>query len=150
MSNIQYVFIDDTQKPTKNQLEAYVAAVGYTIEIDQGWDDPKWMGFLPCKLNGELDAGCEVAFGPITEITQDIEDEDELERFSGLVQGTNYFIELGWHSDYLGGATAALLAAALMKACEAISSYEAEEPDSFDSLMESAKWHIDEYKKERK
>ncbi len=149
MSNTQYVFINKSEKPNKKELEKNVLDIGYRIDIDEGWDDSDWCGFLPCKIN-ELEAGCEVSFGSITEFTEDIEDEEELGEFQELTKNKDYFIELSWSSDYLGGATATLIAAVFVKYYEAVSSYDCEEPDTLEELLNSVTWHIEEYKKEEK
>lgn len=133
MSNTQFAFIKRDSVPNRDALQASIDKLGFNLKLDPEFTPFDDCGFSPCQLNGESDIGFEIFYEPAEDV---IGDNDDLKE---IVKDHGYCISMVWRSSMKDCASAMIVSCALAKDFGAIISYEGEEPESFDRLLESTR-----------
>ncbi|TWO69645.1 hypothetical protein FN976_17585 [Caenimonas sedimenti] len=122
MSNTQYVFIERSKIPDRDQLQAAIDSLAFPIQLDPEFTPFDDLGFSPCTLNGRSEVGFEIFYDATKEI---VEDDEE---FSAIAAGRDYCISLVWRSSHDDLICVMGVSAAYAHAFEAVISYEGDEP----------------------
>ena len=142
MSNTQFAFINKSDIPTKEQLQGTIDQLGYDLKLDPELSLKEDEGFSPCVLKGETDVGFELFCEPTSDV---VEDDEEFEEMAG---GKDTCITMNWGGSFKDCSCVLIVSYALMKEYGAITTYEGEELDTLNSLLEGIGEALDEAAKE--
>ena len=131
MSNTQYVFINKSNIPTREQLQRAIDKCGYDLILDPELSLEKDEGFSPCVLNNTPDVGFELLCEPTSDTIRDDPDLAE------IIGDKDTCILLSWGGSMEDCLCAVIVSYVLVKDFGAITSYEGEEIDTLESLLES-------------
>ena len=121
MSNTQFVFINQTDIPAREQLQGTIDQLGYDLKLDPELSLKDDEGFSPCILNGESKVGFELDCQPTSNVVAGNKD------FEKMAGGKDTCITMTW-------GRVLIVSYALMKEYNAITTYEGEELDTLESL----------------
>lgn len=124
--------------PDREALQTSINKLPFDLKLDPKFAPFEDEGFSPCTLDGENDIGFEILYTDSKDVTQ-----DDL-RLKNIAGDRNYCISLTWRGDFKDCASAMIVCAALAKDFHAVVSYEGEEPNTFDQLIESARHALKE------
>lgn len=130
MSNTQFAFINRNQVPDRKSLQAAIDQLGFDLQLHPDFTPFEDSGFSPCTFKGVEGAGFEISYDEAAELI------DEDEELAALADGKDYCISLEWHSSMKDLACAMIVSTALAKYFDAIISYEGDEPESIEELLE--------------
>lgn len=131
MSNTQFAFINRALVPDRKALQTAIDDLGFDLQLHPEFTAFEDSGFSPCSFKGEDGAGFEISYGEAAEL---IEEDEE---FATLADGRDYCISLVWHSSLKDLACVMIVSVALAKYFDAIISYEGDEPESIEALLEA-------------
>lgn len=129
MSNIQYAYMDRARVPDRATLQAAIDGLGFDLRVPPGYAPFESRGFLPFVLQGEDGPGFEIGF----ETTRDLMADDP--GVEDLAAGRDACISMAWHGSMHDLACVLMVSCALMKACDAVVSYEGEPPEPLENLL---------------
>jgi len=142
MSNTQFAFINQSDIPTREQLQGTIDQLGYDLKLDPELSLKDDEGFSPCILKEEPDVGFEL----FCESTTDVVEDDE--EFEEMANGKDTCITMSWGSSFKDCSCVLIVSYALMKGYDAITTYEGEDLDTLDSLQAGINEALDEAAKE--
>lgn len=126
MAQEQYVFLEKSKVPSRNQWQQVVDESGFDLQIDEELVPFEQTGFLPCRLLGE-ESGVETYYQTVSDL--------DSPNFNEIAAGRDYCISFRWGSSYQECACAMILSYALAQSFDALVSYEGEPPyASLDAL----------------
>jgi len=128
MSNTQFVFINQEDIPTGEQLQGTIDLLGYDLKLDPELSLKDDEGFSPCILNGESGVGFEL----FCQLTSNVVAGDK--EFEKMAGGKDTCITMTWGSSMKDCTCVLIVSYALMKEYGAITTYEGEELDTLESL----------------
>jgi hypothetical protein len=131
MSNTQYAFIDKARVPDRAALQSSIDALGFDLKLHPEFSPFSNSGFLPFVLNGEEGPGFEIFY----ESTDDVVGGDKL--FRALAEGRDHCISMSWRGDMKDLACVMIVSCALTKDFGAIVTYEGDDPESLDDMLEA-------------
>lgn len=137
MSNTQFAFIDRARIPNYAALQASVEALGFDLKLNEHLNLLENTGFIPCELCGHGNVGFEIYTEPVTVVAED--DDFLLE----LANGLDACISMVWGGSLKDCAAVMIVSCALAKDFGAIISYEGDEPESLQQLMDGARQALD-------
>jgi len=142
VSETQYIFIDKKNIPCREKLQSSISSLGYRLELDSEFSFFETIGFSPCILEGNTDAGFEIDSCKVEEA---IDDDESLLLLSG---GRDFCICLSWGSSFADCAAVSIVSAVLVKQFDAIVTFDGEEQESFDDLNNSIAGLVDDISNE--
>lgn len=142
MSNTQYAFLKADAVPGRAVLQAWIDELGFNLNLDPELDLVQDRGFSPCSLNEVADVGFELWPEPTADVAAG---SDELIAIAG---DNNFCIVMSWGGSLKDCAAAMIVCCALAKHCDAVVSYEGDEPESFSQLLESTHQVLEDVRKE--
>jgi len=126
--NTQYVFLKRESIPNRAALQADIDRLGYDLQLDEELSFFEDEGFSPCTLEGRENVGFEVMCDGLN---RDEEDDALLE----IAADNDYCISMSWGGDF-GDMVCVLIASlALLRDYGGVVSYEGEDSESSDSLV---------------
>ncbi len=131
MSNTQYAFVQSDLLPDRASLQKWIDALGYDLKLDPDLSLRDDEGYSPCVLEGEAEAGFELESGSAAEMADGDDD------FLALAEGRDFCVSMTWRSSMKDCAAVMIVSCALAKNCDAVISYEGDDPDSLETMMES-------------
>lgn len=129
MSNIQYVFLKQSDIPSRDALQASVDRLGFDLQLDPELNLLEDEGFSEQTLEGRKEVGFELELGPAAPIL------DDAQHLREAVGGRDACLELSWHGRAGDLACAMIVSYALAHDYGAVVSYECDEPDTLDALL---------------
>ena len=142
MSNTQFAFINQSDIPSREQLQGTIDQLGYDLKLDPELLLKADEGYSPCILKGESDVGFELFCEPTTDV---VEDDDEFEE---MANGKDTCITMSWGGSFKDCSCVLIVSYALMKEYGAITTYEGDELDSLNSLEAGINEALEEAVKE--
>lgn len=133
MSNTQYAFIDKARVPDRAALQSSIDALGFDLKLHPEFSPFSDSGFLPFVLNGEEGPGFEIFYEP----TDDVVGGDKL--FRALAEGRDHCISMCWRGDIKDLACVMIVSCALTKDFGAIVTYEGDDPEPLDDMLEATR-----------
>lgn len=143
MSNTQYVFIDKSRVPGRAALQASIDRLDFDLQLHPELDLLKDEGFSPCVLEGVADVGFELQ--PMTADEAADGDEDML----ALADGRDHCLTFSWRGSLKDCAAVMVVSCALSQDFGAIASYEGDEPEPLDAMLEGARSVVEDARKEK-
>ncbi len=138
MSNTQFAFLNRAAVPDKAALQASIDAMGFNLTLHPDFTRFEDSGFLPFTLNGEEGPGFEISYEDANAVTEDDED------FAAIADGRDYCISMVWRSSLRDLACVMIVSCALAKDFGAVISYEGDDPESLDKMLEATQSILDE------
>ncbi len=132
MSNTQFAFLQRAKVPTRESLQASIAALGFDAELHPDFTPFEDSGFLPFTLNGEDGPGFEIEYQNASDV---IDGDDELLEFAA---GKDYCISMTWSSSMKDLACVLIVSCALANDFGAVISYEGEAPQALAEMLKAA------------
>lgn len=133
MSNTQFAFLMKDQVPNRSALQASIDSLDFNLQLDPEFTPFEDEGFSPCNLNGNDDVGFEIYYEPASDIVEDDED------FQNIVSNKDYCISMCWGGEMADCVSVLIVSCALAKDFGAIISYEGEEPESLEEMINSTR-----------
>lgn len=133
MSNTQYAFIDKARVPDRAALQASIDSLGFDLKLHPDYTPFFDAGFLPFVLNGEAGPGFEIFDEP----TDDVVGGDRT--FREVAQGRDHCIGMSWRGDMKDLACVMIVSCALTKDFGAVVSYEGDDPEPLDEMIEATR-----------
>lgn len=133
MSNTQYAFIDKARVPDRAALQSSIDALGFDLKLHPDFTPFSDSGFSPFVLNGEAGPGFEIFYQP----TDDVVGGDKA--FRALAEGRDHCISMSWRGSMKDLACVMIVSCALTKDFGAIVSYEGDDPEPLDAMLEGTK-----------
>jgi len=130
MSNTQYAFVRSDLLPDRASLQKWIDALGYDLKLDPDLSLRDDEGYSPCVLDGKAEAGFELESGSAAEMADGDED------FLALASGRDFCVSMTWRSSMKDCAAIMIVSCALAKNCDALISYEGEDPESLEKMIE--------------
>jgi hypothetical protein len=130
MANTQYVFLDKARVPNRAVLQASIDALGFDLKLHDDLDLIDDVGFSPCVLEGIRDVGFELMPTSAKEATDDDED------FLAVAGGRDFCISMTWRGSMKDCAAVMIVSCALAKDADAVVSYEGDEPEPLERMIE--------------
>ncbi|MGH1451505.1 MAG: hypothetical protein ACRBBM_19060 [Pseudomonadaceae bacterium] len=143
MSNTQFAFLDRSNVPNREALQASIHALGFNLELHPEFTPFDDFGFSPCILDGTPDVGFEVFYSTTSEVAE------ASPHLTSIAGGRDYSISMVWRGSMKDCASAMVVSCALAKDFGAIISYEGEPPEPFEGLLENTKSILIEAAKEK-
>jgi hypothetical protein len=131
MSNTQYAFIDKALVPDRAALQSSIDALGFDLKLHPEFSPFLNSGFLPFVLHGEEGPGFEIFY----QSTDDVVGGDKI--FRALAEGRDHCISMSWRGDMKDLACVMIVSCALTKDFGAIVSYEGDDPEPLDDMLEA-------------
>ena len=140
MSNTQYAFLKKDNVPTRETLQASIDQLGFDLKLDPEFTPFEDEGFSPCVLNGESDIGFEIFYEPTKDVVEDDED------FQKIAGSNDYCVSMRWGGSLKDCVSAMIVSAALAKDFGAVISYEGNEPEVLEELLNDTKSLVEQTK----
>lgn len=132
MSNTQYVFMRRADVPTRALLQQTIDSIGFDLLLYPEFDLLVSNGFCPCTLEGVEDVGFELHREPIESLRED-------QSLRDMAQDRDFCLTMTWGGRMQDCTVALIVCAALAKLCGATVSYEGEQPQGFEALVDEAR-----------
>lgn len=133
MSNTQIAFLNRGNMPDREALQASIDRLGFNLKLHPEFTPFEDSGFSPCVLDGATDVGFEVFYAPTSEVA------DGDPNLTAIASGRDFGIGMVWHSSMKDCACAMIVSCALAKDFGAVVTYEGEQPEPFETLLENTK-----------
>ena len=133
MSNAQIAFLNRGKVPNREALQTSIDQLGFNLKLDLEFTPFDDSGFSPCVLDGATDVGFEILYAPTSEVV------DGNPNLTAIAAGRDFSISMVWHSSMKDCACAMIVSCALAKDFGAVVTYEGEQPESFETLLENTK-----------
>lgn len=133
MSNTQIAFLYRENVPDREALQASIDRLGFNLKLHSEFTPFEDSGFSPCVLDGAMDVGFEVLYAPTSEVA------DGDPNLTAIAEGRDFSISMIWHSSMKDCACAQIVSCALAKDFGAVVTYEGEQPEPFETLLEETK-----------
>ena len=145
MSNTQFAFINKLNVPDQGAWQRAIDSIEFKVRllIDPELEPFKDEGFSPCVWGDTKD---DVGFEIYYESSSDIHDENE--DLKAIIGDNDYCISMRWGGSYKDCAAVMIASCALAKEFAAVISYEGEDPQSLQTLINSTHLIIAEAEKE--
>ena len=131
MLNTQYAFLKNDTIPDRATLQSWIDGLGFDLKLDLELDLMKDRGFSPCTLNGMTEIGFELWPEPTADVAAG---SNELLTIAG---DRGFCLVMSWGGNMKDCAAVMILSCALAKHCDAVISYECNEPESLLQMLQS-------------
>ncbi len=131
MSNTQYAFVRSESVPERGTLQSWIDGLGFNLRLHPELNLRTDQGFSPCVLEGVEDVGFEL-WPSSTEEVADGDDE-----IPEMAQARDFCIAMSWRSSMKDCAAVMIVSCALAKHCDAVISYEGDEPEPLEKMLEA-------------
>jgi hypothetical protein len=135
MSNTQFAFLKKENVPGKESWQKAIDEFKFEIRlgIDPELEPFEDEGFSPCAWGEtEDDVGFEIFYEPAEDV---YEDDDEFKKIAGV--GNDYCISMSWGGSMKDCAAVMIASCALAKSFGAVITYEGEDPEPLEKLIEN-------------
>lgn len=143
MSNTQIAFLNRSNVPIRDALQASIERLGFNLKLDPEFTPFDDSGFSPCTLDGTPDVGFEVYYAPASEI---VNGDSNLE---AIAAGRDFSITMVWGGSMKDCACVMVVSCALATDFGAIVTYEGEPPDTAEMLLANTKSILADAAKEK-
>lgn len=133
MSNTQFAFLMKEKVPDRVALQASIDALGFNLQLHSEFTPFEDEGFSPCNLDSNDGVGFEIFYEPASDI---VEDDEE---FQDIVGDKDYCISMCWGGEMADCASVLVVSCALAKDFDAIISYEGEEPEPLEQMIQATR-----------
>lgn len=117
--------------PDRKTLQTAIDDLGFDLQLHAEFTPFEDSGFSPCSFKGADGVGFEISYGEAAELI------GEDEEFATLADGRDYCTSLVWHSSLKDLACVMIVSTALAKYFDAVISYEGDEPENIEALLEA-------------
>jgi hypothetical protein len=142
MACTQFALLKKASVPDRATLQSWIDALGFDLQLDPDLNLLTDEGFSPCVLEGVENAGFELSCEP----TVDVADGDE--DFLEMAGDRDTCLSLTWRSSAHDLAAATIVCCALAKHCDAVISYEGDEPETFEQLLATVPGYLENARRE--
>lgn len=143
MSNTQIAFLNRSNVPNRDALQASIDRLGFNLKLDPEFTPFDDSGFSPCTLEGAPDVGFEIYYAPALEI---VNGDPNL---SAIVGDRDFSISMVWGGSIKDCACAMVVSCALVTDFGAVVTYEGEPPDTVETLFANTKSILADAAKEK-
>ena len=142
MSNTQFALLKKALVPDRATLQSWIDALGFDLQLDPELNLLTDEGFSPCVLEGVENVGFEL----FTEPTVDVADGDD--DFLEMAGDRDVCISMSWRSSARDLAAITIVCCALARHCDAVISFEGDEPETFEQLIATIPGYLENARRE--
>ena len=131
MSNTQFAFLKSAAVPDRAALQAWIDDLGFDLKLHPEINLKSDQGFSPCVLEGVEDVGFELWPSATQELAEDNEGVSE------IAGDRDFCISMSWRGSMKDCAAVMIVSCALAKNCDAVISYEGDQPEPLAKMLEA-------------